>query len=85
MRCTADVKALYTSLCRDTVAKALEYALKKHSKFNTKARKIIVKLNNIFLNNVATQYGNQLYAQKNGITTDNHSVSLANIAVHHIL
>jgi len=35
---------------------------------------------------VVTQYGDQLYIQKNGIITiDNHSVSLANIAVHYIL
>jgi len=35
---------------------------------------------------VVTQYGDQLYIQKSGIITgDNHSVSLANIAVHYIL
>jgi len=50
----ADVKALYSSLCRDTVTKALECALEKHSNINTKARKIIVELNNICLDNVAT-------------------------------
>jgi len=82
----ADVNALYPSLCRDTVTKALECALEKHSNFITNAQKIIVKLNEICLNNVVTQYGDQLYTQKNGIVTgDNHSVSLANIAVHYIL
>ena len=82
----ADVKALYPSLCRDTMTKALERALEKHSNFNTNAQKIIVKLNEICLNNVVTQYGDQLYTQKNGIVTgDNHSVSLAIIAVHYIL
>jgi len=45
-----------------------------------------VELNKICLNNVVTQYGDQLYIQKNGIVTgDNHSVSLANIVVHYIL
>ena len=35
---------------------------------------------------MVTQYGDQLYKQKNGIITgDNHSVSLANITVHYIL
>jgi len=35
---------------------------------------------------VFSQYGDQLCIQKNGIITgDNHSVSLANIAVHNIL
>jgi len=60
----ADVKALYPSLCKDTVTKALECALKKHSNFNTNAQKIIVKLNEICLNNVVTQYGDQLYTTK---------------------
>jgi len=48
------VKALYPSLYRDTVTKPLEYALEKHSNFNTKARKIIVKLYKMCLNNVVT-------------------------------
>jgi len=82
----ADVKALYPSLYRDTVTKALECALEKHSDYSAEARKIIVELNKICLNNVVTQYGDQLYIQKNGIITgDNHSVSLANTAVHYIL
>jgi len=35
---------------------------------------------------VVTQYGDQLYIQTSGIITgDNHSVLLANIAVHYIL
>jgi len=59
-----EVNALYPSLWRDTVAKALECALDKHSKFNTKAREIIVELNKIYLNNVVTQYGDQLYIPK---------------------
>ena len=61
--------------------------MEKHSEYSAEARKIIVKLNKICLNNVVTQYGDQLYIQKNGIITgDNHSVSLAaNIAVHYIL
>jgi len=71
---------------RDTVTKALECALKKHSDYSAEARKIIVELNKICLNNVVTQYGDQLYIQKNGIITgDNHSFSLTNIAVHYIL
>ena len=50
----ADVKALYPSLCRNTVTKPLECALEKHSNFNTKARKIIVKLYKMCLNNAVT-------------------------------
>jgi len=44
--------------------------------FKTETRKIIVELNKICLNNVVTQYGDQLYIQKkqkkqkkNGIVT----------------
>jgi len=60
--------------------------LEKHSGYSAEARTIIVELNKISLNNVVTQYGDQLYIQKNGIITgDNHSVSLANITVHYIL
>jgi len=82
----ADVKALYISLCKDTVIKALECSLEKHSDFSAEVRKVIVELNKICLNTVVTQYGDQLCIQKNGIITgDNHSVSLANIAVHNIL
>ena len=62
--------------------------MEKHSNFYTNAQIIIVKLNEICLNNVVTQYvhGDQLYTQKNDIVTgDKHLVSLANIAVHYIL
>jgi len=61
----ADMKALYPSLCRDTVTVvALECVLEKDSIFNTKARKIIVKLNKICLNNFVTHFSNQLYIKK---------------------
>ena len=77
----------FTPVCIETLwQKLFECALEKHSDYSAKARKIIVELNKICLNNVVTQYGDQLYIQKNGIITgDNHSVSLANIAVHYIL
>jgi len=60
----ADVKALYPSLYRDTVTKALECALEKHSDYSAEARKILFELKKICLNNVFTQYGDQLYIQK---------------------
>jgi len=60
----ADVKTLYSSLCRDTMNKVFECALEKHSVFNTKAHKIVAELNKICLNKVLTQYGNQLNTQK---------------------
>jgi len=49
-------------------------------------KKIIVRLNEICLNIVDTNYGHLLYTPKNGIATgDSHLVSLVNIAVHYIL
>jgi len=59
----AHVKAFYQCLCRETVIEVLEHELEKHSTFNINARKI-VKLNTICLNDVVTQYCNQLYTQK---------------------
>jgi len=53
----ADVKAIYLSLYRDTVTKALECPLEKHAYYSTEAHKIIVELNKICLNNAVTQYG----------------------------
>ena len=50
-----DMKALYPSLCRDTVNKALGCSLEVHSIFNTRASEIIVELNRICLNNVVLQ------------------------------
>ena len=60
----ADVKALYPSLYGDIVTKALECALEKHSDYSAEARKILFELKKICLNNVFTQYGDQLYIQK---------------------
>jgi len=70
---------------RSTVTKAIECALERHSTFNTKARKIIVEMNNIRLI-VCSQYDNPLYTKKkNGIITDDAGfVSLANGIVHYI-
>ena len=61
------------------MTKALECALEKHSDYSAKARKIIVKLNKIYLNNVVTQYGDQLYIQKNGIITDDILQPIADV------
>jgi len=57
------------SRCESTlpklVQKRLECALEKHSDFSAEARKIIVELNKICLNNVVTQCGDHLYIHKN--------------------
>jgi len=47
---------------------------------------MLVHLTLFCLNDVITQHGQNYYTQTNGIVTgDNHSVSLANIAVHYII
>ena len=38
--------------------------MQKHSDYSAAARKIIVELNKICLNNAVIQYGDQLYIQK---------------------
>jgi len=43
---SADVKAVYPSMYRETVTKALECPLEKHSDYSADARKIIVELIN---------------------------------------
>ena len=54
-------------------------------KFEQRTADALVQLTLFCLNNVITQYGQNHYTQTNGIVTgDNHSVPLANIAVHYI-
>ena len=83
---TADVQALYSSINRDLVKNSLWHALKYNSKFKYKAVTILIDLIVFCLNNVILQYKDKFYTQTNGIITgDNHSVSLANIAMHFVL
>ena len=82
----ADVKGLYPNLNRSLVKQSLICALKKHSKFEQSTVDTLVQLSLFCLNNVITQHGQNYYTQTNGIVTgDNHSVSLANIAVHYMI
>ena len=68
------------------VKKPLRHALKHYSKFNYKAQAILINLTVFCLNNVILQYKEKFYRQTNGIITgDNHSVPLANIAMHFVL
>ena len=69
MHCSGRCESTLSKLCRVTVTKALEYDLEKHFIFNSKARKVIVELNKICLNNAVTQYSNRLCTQADGITT----------------
>ena len=79
---TADVKSLYPSVNQDLI-----YIMLKHaSSFKLEAQQILIELTMTCLNNVILQYLDKFYVQKNGIVTgDNHSVSIANICMHHVL
>ena len=56
-----DVKALYPSVPRKLVEKALHFALTNHSNFNTTAINILVKLTLFCLNNVIIQHRNSFF------------------------
>ena len=58
--------------------------MEKHSNFNSEAHKLIVKLNEFAWTMLAPNVETNYNTKKNGIITgDNHSVLLANIAVHY--
>ena len=68
------------------IEKALHEALLKHTLFNSEARTCLVELVIFCLDSVITQHGAAFYKQKQGIVTgDNHSVSVANIAMHCVI
>ena len=81
-----DVKALYPTISRSLVEKALTYVLHHFSHYSKAAVKILVDLALFCLNNVVIQYKEGFFTQSIGIVTgDNHSVSLANITLHYII
>ena len=82
-----DVKALYPSVPRLLlVKKALTFVLKCFSQYTDAAVEILVNIALFGLDNVIIQYKDSFFTQKNGIVTgDNHSVSLANIALHYLI
>ena len=82
----ADVKALYPSVNRSLIEDSLTDALNLEVKFNDQAKTIIVKLVMFCLNNTIIQYEEKFYKQSSGIVTgDNHSVSIASIAMHYVI
>ena len=82
----ADVQGLYPNIKRTLLMKALEIALQEHTNYGKEVRKILMWLTDLCLKNVIIQYQNKFYNQKDEIITgDNHSVSLANTALHYIV
>nr|CAB3263302.1 uncharacterized protein LOC108950347 [Phallusia mammillata] len=82
----ADVTALYPNLRRELVKQALSSALSTHTNFSVKGRNLLTQLVMFCLSNVVTEFKDAYYRQTSGIVTgDNHSVSVANIAVHYIV
>jgi len=80
----ADVEALHPCLRRHSVTKDLECALERHSIVTTKTRKTITELDDICLNNVVTQNGEQIYNKNRFITGVNYRF-IGDIAVHYTL
>ncbi|MEC8567829.1 MAG: reverse transcriptase domain-containing protein, partial [Pseudomonadota bacterium] len=81
-----DVQALYPNVRRQLVRNGINEALTLCSDFNPTAIHLITELTMFCLENVVVQNGDKLYHQTEGIITgDNHSVSMANIALHHIM
>ena len=82
----ADVQALYPSLKRHLVKDGIRRALETCSDYNLDVINLIVDLTMFCLENVIVQNRNMFYNQMEGIITgDNHSVSVANIALHNII
>ena len=80
-----DVKALYPSVKRSSVRNALQFALTGFSDFHPTAITNLIELTMFCHNNVVIQHKNKFFKQTEGIITgDNHSVSLANITLHHL-
>ena len=81
-----DVKALYPTISRSLVEKALTNVLNHFSHYSKAAVKILVDLALFCLNNVVIQYKEGFFTQSIGIVTgNNHSVSLANITLHYVI
>ena len=81
-----DVKALYPTISRSLVEKALTYVLNHFSHYSKAAVKILVDVALFCLNNVVIQYKEGFFTQSTGfVTGDNHSVSLADITLHYVI
>ena len=77
-----DVIALYPNINRNTLRDALATALNLQSQFCALGQRYFVELIMLTLESVIIQHGEHFYKQSNSIiTVDNHSVSLANIAM----
>ena len=82
----ADVQALYPSIPREMVRISMKHALETCSHYSSSSINTLINLTMYCLDNLVVQYRNNFYNQNEGIVTgDNHSVSLANIALHYLL
>ena len=82
----ADVQGLYPNISRELVKISLSNAIEKCTNYSKQVNKTLVDLTMFCLENVVVQNGTSFYSQVNGIVTgDNNSVSIANIALHHII
>ena len=79
----ADVFVLYPNINRNTLRDALTTALNLQSQFCALGQRYFVELIVLTLESAIILHKQNFYKQPNGIITgDNHSVSLAKIAMH---
>jgi len=73
-------------LCRELIKASISNALQKCTNYTKEIRKILIDLTIFCLENIVVKNGNSFYKQSKGIITgDNNSVSIANIALHHVI
>ena len=80
------MQGLYPNLCRELIKASLFNALEKCTNYTKEVSQVLIDLTMFCLENIVVQNGNTFYTQSKGIITgDNNSVSIANIALHHVI
>ena len=81
----ADIVALYPNINGNALKNALTTTLNSQSKLCALSQRYFVELIILTLESAIIKHGQNIYKEFNGnqkTTGDNHSVSLANIAMH---
>ena len=82
----ADVQGLYSNISRNLIKISLSNAIEKCTIYTKHMSEIMVDLTMFCLESLIVENGNSFYKQTNGVVTeDNNPVSIANIALHHVI
>ena len=82
----ADVQGLYPNISRNLIKISMSNAIEKCTNYTKQVSKILIDLTMFCLESVVVQNETSFYTQTNGVVTgDNNSVSIANIALHHVI